>query len=418
MTTPSEAVPLKTNPLKVAMLTYSFYESDPRVRRYAETLVKTGNSVDVISLGHEGQEACSEVNGVTVYHIQRRTIDEKGKFDYLFRILKFFLKSAVFVTRKHFSRGYDIVHVHSLPDFEVFAALIPRLFGAKIILDIHDPVPDFFSAKFGYGSNGIYFKILKEIEKYSSRFADHVITVTDYWRDVIKKRSGIPDAKISAIVNFPDIKLFHAGSLKTAQLPSRNGEFKILYPGTLNRHCGLDLIITAVSMLQTEIPEIRLQVYGKGSELANLRSLVSRLNLEHAVFFHGPVPIQEVPELMRNADIGIALLSGNHNYSRQALNVKLFEFLAMGLPAIATKTESILHYLGTGVVMLSNPNDPQDIARCIRELYRHPEKREALREAGMEYIRKNNWQSQIHVYGSIMNRILQPRTPENETRQQ
>jgi glycosyltransferase involved in cell wall biosynthesis len=171
-------------------------------------------------------------------------------------------------------------------------------------------------------------------------------------------------------------------------------------------------------MLQTEIPEIRLQVYGKGSELANLRSLVSRLNLEHAVFFHGPVPIQEVPELMRNADIGIALLSGNHNYSRQALNVKLFEFLAMGLPAIATKTESILHYLGTGVVMLSNPNDPQDIARCIRELYRHPEKREALREAGMEYIRKNNWQSQIHVYGSIMNRILQPRTPENETRQQ
>jgi glycosyltransferase involved in cell wall biosynthesis len=391
-------------PLRVAMLAYSFYESDNRVRRYAETLARIGDTVDVISLRREGQGVYNELNGVRVFRVQERVRDEKGKAVYLSRILKFFFRSAALLTGKHFSRPYHLVHVHSVPDFEVFAALIPRITGAKVILDIHDPMPDFFSAKFGYNNNSIYLKSLKTVERCSLHRADHVITVTDYWRDVIKERSRIPGDKISTIVNYPDREIFNAEGREERK--RSNDVFTILYPGTLNKHCGLHIVLKAIGMLSSSHPNIRLHIYGRGNEESNLRSLASQLNLDSVVFFHDSVPIDQVPDLMLNADIGIALLAGENTYSKQALNVKLLEFLAMGLPAIATKVDSIVKYLGDGVAMLSNPNDPEDVARCIKELYENFDKREKLRRAGLAFSEKNNWQSQADIYFGIIQKIL------------
>jgi glycosyltransferase involved in cell wall biosynthesis len=386
------------------MLSYSFYESDGRVRRYAETLARRGDSVDVISLRREGQGNYDELNGVEVYRVQERVRDEKGKFAYLSRILKFFMKSALFLSRNHLRHPYDLIHVHSIPDFEVFAAVVAKVAGARIILDIHDPMPDFFSTKFGYKNNSIYLKALKAVERYSSHYADHVITVTDFWREVIKTRAQIPDDKISAIINYPDTAMFNLKNVK--ERTTSPGNFTILYPGTLNKHCGLHIVIKAIASLLKTIPSIRLRIYGNGNEESTLRSLVTKLNLEESVVFHDSVPIERVPNLMANADIGIALLAGDNAYSKQALNVKLFEFLAMGLPAVATRADSIEKYLGNEIAMLSNPNDAEDVARCIRELYQNPDKRDELRKAGLMFARKNNWQSQADVYLSIIDKIL------------
>jgi glycosyltransferase involved in cell wall biosynthesis len=391
-------------PLRIGMLTYSFYESDARVRRYAETLASRGDSVDVISLRRQGQADYTEIKGVKIYGVQERVRDEKGKFSYLARILKFFFRSAAVLTRKHMKRPYDVVHVHSVPDFEVFAALVAKIAGARVILDIHDPVPDFFAAKFGYGENHLFYKTLRLIEKYSCHYADHIITVTDYWREVIKNRSRIPNEKTTVILNYPDGGLFDVSKVRKRKVS--DGYFKVLYPGTLNKHCGLHIAVEAIALLRNRITNLRLDIYGKGTEEKHIRSLVMKRGLERMVFFHDVVPIEEVPNLMVDADIGIALLSGDHAYLRQALNVKLFEFLAMGLPAVATRGDAIERYLGNEVAILSNPNDPADVARCIRELYQNPEKREELRRAGLMYAKKNNWQSQVDAYLDIIKAML------------
>jgi len=85
----------------------------------------------VISLRRDGQGANNELNGVRVFRVQKRVRDEKGKWAYFFRILRFFFRSAVLLTRKHLERPYDLVHVHSVPDFEVFAALVPKLLAQE-----------------------------------------------------------------------------------------------------------------------------------------------------------------------------------------------------------------------------------------------------------------------------------------------
>src|SRR5712692_5090300 len=174
--------------MRVCMVAYSFYEKDNRVRRYAETLAKRGDHVDVIALRQEGQTSKDIIEGVHVFRIQRRVVNEKVKLTYLVRLLLFFLRSAAFLTREHMMRCYDVVHVHSVPDFEVFAAFYPKIRGSKLILDIHDLVPELYASKFKTSQDSLIFKMLLRVERMSAAFSDHVIAANHIWEKRLRER--------------------------------------------------------------------------------------------------------------------------------------------------------------------------------------------------------------------------------------
>src|SRR5579863_7952997 len=106
--------------MRACMLAYTFYERDNRVRRYAEALARRGDRVDAIALARDGQPAVEIIQGVRVFRIQKRRIDERGPFSYLVKLLLFFLRSAWLITAQHLREPYQLIHVHSVPDFEVF----------------------------------------------------------------------------------------------------------------------------------------------------------------------------------------------------------------------------------------------------------------------------------------------------------
>ncbi|MFC1782211.1 glycosyltransferase, partial [Planctomycetota bacterium] len=196
---------LKTsrNYLRVCMVAYTFYEMDNRVKRYAEALARRGDEVDVFALRQPGQSRHDTINGVNVYRIQKRIINEKIKLSYLYRILRFLMGSAVFLAGKHWKNRYDVIHVHSIPDFEVFAAWLPRWMGAKIILDIHDIVPELYASKFNVSENSFFYKSLILLEKASIAFSHHVIIANDLWRQVLTCRS-VDEDKCKVFLNYPD----------------------------------------------------------------------------------------------------------------------------------------------------------------------------------------------------------------------
>ena len=136
-------------PLNVCHLAYTFYETDNRVMRYAEALAARGDRVDVIALRRADQATSGTSNGVRVHRIQRRSVNETAAWMYLLKIVWFFVKSAAYLSVLQFRRRYDVVHVHNVPDFLVFAAVVPKLFGARLILDIHDVLPELYAGKFG-----------------------------------------------------------------------------------------------------------------------------------------------------------------------------------------------------------------------------------------------------------------------------
>ena len=193
--------PLRNTRKKICMVAYTPYEADNRVRRYAETLAKRGDQVDVIAItGADFGQPEKEINGVTVYRVQHREHNERSKWTYAWRLLRFLVKSSAVMTRLHKRNRYDVIHVHNMPDFLVFAAWYPKLTGAKLILDIHDVVPELFGNKFQTRFKSAYVRLLKTVERMSARFVDHVIVSNHLWYDTVVARSA-PEGKCSVFIN-------------------------------------------------------------------------------------------------------------------------------------------------------------------------------------------------------------------------
>jgi glycosyltransferase involved in cell wall biosynthesis len=235
--------------MKACMLAYTYYDSDNRVRRYAEALVRGGDQVDAIALAREGQPAFEVIKGVRVYRIQKRVIDETGPVSYLLKLLLFFIRSAWVITIKHLREPYTLIHVHSVPDFEVFATVIPCILGARIILDIHDIVPELYASKFNIKSDSLIFRLLVWVERISIAYAHHVVIANQLWYERLTHRSVTPQ-KCTTLINYPDLSLFHR-----RPRPARNSDmFVMYYPGSLSWHQGLDLVIKAVALLRDRAP--------------------------------------------------------------------------------------------------------------------------------------------------------------------
>ena len=122
-----------------------------------------GDKVDVIALASDEKQPSFEVvDEVDVHRIQSRVRNEKNKYSYLWRLTGFCAKSLFCLGRLQLKRKYDLVHVHNVPDFLVFSAWLPKLAGTKIILDIHDILPEFFANKFRKPEDSLYaVKLLK-----------------------------------------------------------------------------------------------------------------------------------------------------------------------------------------------------------------------------------------------------------------
>ena len=278
---------------KICMVAYTFYETDNRVRRYAEALAKRGDKVDAIALSRDGKEPFEIIRGVRVHRIQRRLIDERGPFTYLWKLLLFFIRSAWLTTVKHIQEPYDVIHVHSVPDFQVFTTLIPKIMGARVILDIHDIVPEFYASKFKVSETSWVFRALLLAERMSIAYSDHVIISNHLWQEKLTKRAVRQD-KCTTIINYTDLSIF-SPRIPAAQV---RDEFVMCYPGTLNWHQGLDVAVSAVALLREEAPQLKFLIVGDGPEREKLKAMVKEERLEGRLELHGFTPIEEFDEIM------------------------------------------------------------------------------------------------------------------------
>ena len=152
------------------------------------------------------------------------------------------------LTALHKRNRYDVIHIHNMPDFLVFAAWYPKLAGAKLILDIHDIVPELFASKFKTTLSAAYIELLKTIERLSAGFVDHVIVSNHLWHRTVVARS-VPQERCSVLINHVDTEMFcrHA---RTRQ----DEKFIVLFPGSLQWHQGLDIAISAFAAVKKRIP--------------------------------------------------------------------------------------------------------------------------------------------------------------------
>jgi glycosyltransferase involved in cell wall biosynthesis len=385
--------------LRVCHVAYTFYENDNRVIRYAEALADRGDVVDVIALRRAGQSSRGVTNGVRVHRIQRRSVNERGALSYLCKLVWFLCKSMALLTVLQFRRRYDVVHVHNVPDFLVFAALVPKMMGARVILDIHDILPELYCGKFGSEQQSAIFRALLHVERVSCRFADHVIVANHLWHQKLIRRTVAAD-KCTAIMNYPDLRLF----MPAPQPRSVDVPFVFLYPGTLNHHQGLDIAIDGFSEACERMPGAELHIYGEGPARPMLLEKAAQPHLAGRIRIMDRVPLQEVSRLMAAADVGVVPKRAD-GFGNEAFSTKILEFMACGVPVIVSRTQVDAHYFDDTLVRFFEPGSAADLARAMTWAYEQRGAHGELVARARGFAVRNSWQERAVDYLQIIGRL-------------
>jgi glycosyltransferase involved in cell wall biosynthesis len=357
----------------VCLVVQNIYDSDARVRRKAEALVAAGYSVDVMALRASHGKKSYSVNGVNVRSVS--LAKKRGSLArYFLEYATFFVWVFVCVPLQMRRRRYAVIDVNTLPDFLIFAPLLAKWMGAKLVLDMHEITPEFFVSKYRMSENSWSVRLLKYIEKISIDFADHVITINEPIDDLLAGR-GLPRSKSTVIMNAADGSRFAANSSQSAALGARDRQkFVMMYHGTLTPIYGLDIAIEALALAHEEMPGAELWILGSGSEKERLIRLAQQRGLTSKVKLVGWVKSSEIPAWVVQCDVGILPIRRDV-FLDFAFPNKLPEFIIMGKPVIVSRLKAIQRYFSENALAYFEPNDPRELAKQMVRIYRDPQVR-------------------------------------------
>ena len=352
------------------MVVHAYYWKDARVRRYADALIEAGNEVDVLCLRETGEKATERRKGLRIVRLPFTRV-RRGQLGYVLEYLVSFTLFSLYLSVLQLRRRYHLVHVHNMPDVLVFTAWLPKLMGAKIVLDFHDPMPELYISKYRKKRTALLIRALTLMERWSASFAHLLITANNTFKRILVARR-LPAAKLHVVHNIADEKIFRRGTVLPQKSPH---SFVLLHIGTISERYGLDVVIRALPELRQSIPGLKFRVIGKitgeGGEVARLKTLAGELGVADLVEFPPPVPLEQVPREMANADIGVhaALPDG---YMEYIFPLKVGEFAAMEVPLIASRMPVLEDYLGPDGAAYIDPGDVKALRDHVLHLYRDP----------------------------------------------
>jgi glycosyltransferase involved in cell wall biosynthesis len=345
------------NDVRIAMIASTLYAFDPRVKRAAEALADCGHQVDVFAISHDGTRPSTDgrLLRIRLLRMRRR---QAGLARYALEYGAFFVWAFVRVSLRHIRRRYHVVYVHNMPNFLVFAGLVPKIDGAGIVLDVHDPAAELLTDIRGRDLPSWIQRLANAEERISMSFSDALITVNESMRCRVSAMSSRP---VSVVMNIPDLRRF--GPVGA----SRDGDgFEwIVYGGTVAHRNGLDLVVRAVSLLSDEFPLLRFRVIGEGPALESVARLARDLGVEDRVEFRGLVPSSQVPAMLSDATAGISPQRGGV-FGSLVFSMKVAEYVALGLPVICSGTATMRHYFSGDELLFFEPENAEDLARAIR----------------------------------------------------
>jgi glycosyltransferase involved in cell wall biosynthesis len=392
---------------RIALIRQGSYSFDPRVRREVDALLDAGHEVDVICLRGPDEPVRQRQGRLRVLRLPMPR-KPTGAVSYFVYYGVFMAVAAALVTLLHLVRRYRVVQVNTLPDPLVFAALMPRLLGARVLLDLHECMPEFAATKFGKPMTHPLVRAVAGAEQASIRFSDFAITCTEQMREAFVAR-GADRSGIGVIHNTADESVWDP--IAYPPRPREPGRFRLICHGSIEPRYGLDTAIRAVALLQDEIPELELKIFGEGSELERLRALARELGVAERVWFSGRmVPMPELLAAVAEADAGIVAMTRDEFRDLTHCN-KMYDLIAMRRPVLSSWTRSVAEYFSEDALLFFESENEHDLARRIRDLHDDPELGNRAAARAAEEIEPYRWPVQRALYQGFIADLAARRRP-------
>jgi glycosyltransferase involved in cell wall biosynthesis len=384
---------------RVCIVRRKYYPGQRNVRRDAEALIKEGYEVDIICTGFRGQKKAEVLDGANIFRIIL-PYNRKNPILVFSDYLLFFWISFWKLSWLTFKKRYQAIEIDTMPDFLVFITIFCRLMGSKVVLYMFEDMPTLFMSSYRVGLKHIGTRVLRFFEKWSAAYADHVI-VSDgqHYKRTLESR-GIPGKKITVVLNVPDTEVFKLDSA-TEDCPET--QFRLVVVSTLVRRYGVQTVVKAVPLVVRQIPGLVVDIIGDGDYLPELQLMSRELKIEKYINFRGWLSYEKVPETIARADVGLAPMSDD-----VGLPNKLFEYFALGKPAIVSAQPSLVSAFGhSGTVAFFEPNNEKDLANRILEIYQSPDKQSSLIARGYEFYARCQWSIIKHDYLKVYEELLE-----------
>lgn len=289
----------------------------------------------------------------------------------------------------------DVYHFHD-PELIPVGILLQRL-GAKVIYDVHEDSPwEAISLSKNHPVLGwLRFGIWTILEGIAKASLNAFICVTPH---IAQK---FPSAKTSVVANFPltaELQAVHEVNLAHPQ------ENIVIYAGGIAEIRGIREMVGAMELLPRTLA-VKLLLLGEFPS-PELQTEVEKLPGWQQVEFLGWQSRQSVVQHLAQSKVGLVLFHPKRDHL-EALPNKLFEYMAAGLPVVASNFplwREIIEDIGCGLVV--NPLDPQEIAQSMQYLLENPDVAAAMGQRGREaVINQYNWeiesQKLLKVYTQV-----------------
>lgn len=351
------------------------------------------------------KEVCSLVKkykDINIVAPERQKIKEKNgvKFS-LFKESNFF-SNLIHAFKAAKNIKADLYHIHEF-EFLPFALVLKYKYQKKVIYDAHETI-FFFFTEFSRHSKCITFLpaiFAQSLEWFCSHFVDHIITVTPW----VAKGFKPFHKRISLIYNYPILNFFSPLSKKT----NKKREQIILYHGQLVPARNIDVMLKAMSLVKKDFPNVKLLIVGEvaDSYKIQLEQIVKQNYLENVVEFRKPIPYINVPELIKEATIGLSSMAPNESFKR-SIQIKPFEFMTMGIPVLGCRvpsTEIFIEQTGSGILI--DPPTAENLGKTINYLLQNPEVMEQMSKNGRKAVsEKYNWSFMENKLYDIYEEVL------------
>ena len=375
------------------MVVHSFFLRDSRAYRHAQALVERGWEIDVVCARDRGEPASESHGAMRIRRMPgvRRGGSARRK---VVEYAMFGSAALVAVTGRWLRRRHRLVYVLGIPNFIVFSALIPRLFGARVLLDMRDPFPEFYLSKYGAHERGGAPRWLLAEERLSARFASRVLAVHPPLAELYTR--SVPMERITVVWNAPNTRLFRNGPTTDRDPDDRT----MLYTGTVTYPYGVDLAIEAVARLKNEIPAIRLRIVGHGELMAALADLAVARGVDDRVSLESFVPFDEIADVVSASWLGVQP-NRDLPVMRMSLSTKILEWCHLGLPVIVGRTPPLESLFPDGELLFHDRGDLDGLCDRIREAHADPEGLARRAKDAQGAVQRLRYEDQIETFVGI-----------------
>jgi glycosyltransferase involved in cell wall biosynthesis len=373
---------------RVSMLLSNPFRPDPRVLKEARSLAQLGHQITIIAWDRQGEYPIREqpAPGVLVQRVHGVPSLYGLGVRQMFRLPRFW--QAALPTLE--SSQPELLHCH---DFDTLPAGLwwGRWHRLPVVYDAHEYYADLAKPRLHGPAGRLLYHVIGAGDHYGARLASAVITVDETLGEIYRRTNR----RVIIVGHYPP-----SDQAQQPSLAFTRKELQLLYVGRLSRDRGLLAYLEILEGLRRREIPARLCLAGVFTPAEEEKAFWEAAGeLRSAIDYKGWVRYDQIPELIRSADLGLALLMPEPRYVA-ALPVKLFEYMAAGLPVVASHFPQISKVVqGSACGMVIDPLKPSQAVEGIQGWWREPLSARQAGENGRQAILNTyNWE---HLVGQV-----------------